>query len=76
MTVQQFHFEAVTGRGGSAIKGTMEGPSSTVVAHKLRNQGLIPLTVAPVSKTGLNMEIRIPGLQRGVKPKSLAIFAR
>lgn len=76
MTSQQFHYEAVSGRGGSAIKGTIEGPSSAAVAHKLRNQGLIPLTVAPVSKTGLNMEIRIPGLERGVKPKELAIFAR
>jgi len=74
--VPEFTYEAVTGAGGSAIKGTMEAPSSSAVAHKLRNQGLIPLNVAPVSKTGLNMEIRIPGLERGVKPKSLAIFAR
>jgi type II secretory pathway component PulF len=76
MSTQQFTYEAVTTAGGAAIKGTMEAPTSSAVAHKLRNQGLIPLGVAPVSKTGLNMEIRIPGLERGVKPKALAIFAR
>jgi len=76
MSTQEFSYEAVTTAGGSAIKGTMEAPSSSAVAHKLRNQGLIPLAVAPVSKTGLNMEIRIPGLERGVKPKALAVFAR
>ncbi|UDY23076.1 type II secretion system F family protein [Nocardioides sp. Kera G14] len=76
MSTLEFSYEAVTTKGGSAIKGTMEAPSSSAVAHKLRNQGLIPLRVAPVSRTGLNMEIKIPGLQRGVKTKSLAVFAR
>jgi type II secretory pathway component PulF len=76
VTAQQFRYEAVSPGGGAAIKGTIEAQSSTAVAHKLRNQGLVPLSVAPVAKTGLNMEIRIPGLERGVKPKSLAVFAR
>lgn len=76
MTVQQFHYEAVSLKGGGAIKGTMEAQTTTAVAHKLRLQGLVPLTVIPVAKTGLNMEIRIPGLERGVKPKALAVFAR
>lgn len=76
MSSHEFSYEAVTAAGGSSIKGSMEAPSSAAVAHKLRNQGLIPLAVAPVSKTGLNMEIRIPGLEGGVKPKALAVFAR
>lgn len=76
MLVQEFRYEAVNGAGGAAIRGTMEAQTSTAVVAKLRNQGLIPLTVAPVSKSGLNMEIRIPGLERSVKPKALAIFAR
>ena len=76
MPTTQFTYEAVSAAGGSSIKGTMGAPSSSAVAHKLRNQGLIPLAVAPVSKTGLNMEIRIPGLERSVKPKELAIFTR
>jgi type II secretory pathway component PulF len=76
MTAQQFHYEAVSLSGGASIKGTMEAQTTSAVAYKLRNQGLVPLTVVPVAKTGLNMEIRIPGLERGVKPKSLAVFAR
>jgi type IV pilus assembly protein PilC len=76
VTTQQFHYEAVSPSGDSAIKGTMEAQTATAVAHKLRNQGLVPLAVAPVSKTGLHMDIRIPGLERRVRPKALAVFAR
>jgi len=77
MTVaQEFRYEAVSTAGGDPVKGTMEAQTAAAVVSKLRNQGLVPLDVAPVAKTGLNMEITIPGIERRVKPTALAVFAR
>lgn len=77
MTVtQEFRYEAVSSAGGSKVKGTMEAQTEAAVVSKLRNQGLVPLDVGPVARTGLNMEISLPGIQRGVKPAALAVFAR
>ncbi|WES65692.1 type II secretion system F family protein [Microbacter sp. GSS18] len=74
--VQEFRYRAVDPTGGGVVKGTIEGSSEAVVTGKLRAQGLTPLDVLPVSKTGLNMEIRLPGLTRHVSAKNLAIFAK
>ena len=76
VSTQEYRYEAVSTAGGSPVKGTMEAQTSAAVVHKLRNQGLVPLDVAPVSRTGLNMEISIPGLERRIKPTALAVFAR
>jgi type IV pilus assembly protein PilC len=54
----------------------MEAASESAVTGKLRAQGLTPLEIKVQSKTGLNREIRIPGLGGTVKAKSLAIFTR
>jgi type IV pilus assembly protein PilC len=44
---------------------------------KLRAQGLLPLEVVPVSKTGLNKEIKLfKDSEKRVKLKPLAVFAR
>ncbi|QIG40930.1 type II secretion system F family protein [Microbacterium sp. 4R-513] len=74
--VQEFTYRAVDPRGGSVIKGSMEASSESAVTGKLRAQGLTPLEISPLSKTGLNREIKIPGLGGTVKAKSLAIFTR
>lgn len=75
-TLQEFKYEAVSAGGGTSVKGTLEALSEGAVVSKLRAQGLTPLSVKPLDKTGLNTEIRIPGFERRVKSKSLAIFAR
>ncbi|QKJ19696.1 type II secretion system F family protein [Microbacterium hominis] len=74
--VQEFTYRAVDPRGGAVVKGTIEAASEAAVTTKLKAQGLTPLDVSAVSKTGLQMEIKIPGLTKHVSAKNLAIFAK
>lgn len=74
--VQEFLFRAVDPRGGGVVKGTIEAPTETAVTGKLKAQGLTPLEVTLKSKTGLNRDLKLPGITKGVSAKSLAIFAR
>jgi type IV pilus assembly protein PilC len=74
--VQEYSYRAIDQRGGNVVKGTLEASSDSAVAQKLKTQGLTPLEVVPVSQTGLNRELRLPGLTRNVKAKSLAVFSR
>ncbi|GAA1468033.1 type II secretion system F family protein [Microbacterium thalassium] len=74
--VQEFRYRAVDPHGGAVVKGTIEAASESAVGAKLRAQGLTPLDVVAVSKSGLNMEIRIPGFTKHVSSKNLAIFAK
>ncbi|CAI9392053.1 type II secretion system F family protein [Microbacterium sp. T2.11-28] len=74
--VEEYTYRAVDPNGGSIVKGVIEATSQSAVASKLRAQGLAPLEVGLTSKTGLNREITIPGLQRPVKVAVLAVFAK
>jgi type IV pilus assembly protein PilC len=74
--VQEYSYRAIDQRVGNVVKGTIEASSDASVAQKLKTQGLMPLEVVPVSQTGLNREIRLPGLTKHVKAKSLAVFSR
>jgi type II secretory pathway component PulF len=58
------------------LKGSIEAASEAVVTGKLKAQGLTPLEVTLKSKTGLNRELRLPGVTRHVSSRTLAIFAR
>jgi type IV pilus assembly protein PilC len=74
--IQEFSYRAVDAAGGGVVKGTIEAAGEHAVASKLRAQGLTPLDVKLVSKTGLNMDLSIPGFERRVKAKSLAVFSK
>lgn len=74
--VQDYVYRASDATGGKLVKGTIEAASEAAVATKLRAQGLIPLQISPVSKTGLNQEIKIPGFEKRVKVASLAVFSK
>ena len=74
--MQEFKYEAVNPSSGKAIKGSMEAASEGAVLGRLRAQGLTPVTVATVNKTGLNRDVAIPGFTKKVKIKSIAVFAR
>lgn len=74
--IQEFNYKAVTPSGGPIVKGTIEATSEGAVATKLKAQGLVPVDVVAVSKSGLNREIKIPGFEGRVKTKSLAIFSK
>ncbi|WP_394278435.1 type II secretion system F family protein [Microbacterium sp.] len=75
MPLEEYQWRAVSAAGGET-KGTLEAASSGAVVAKLRAQGLMPLRVVPVSKTGLNQEISIPGFEKRVATKDLAVFAK
>ncbi|GAA1640971.1 type II secretion system F family protein [Microbacterium flavum] len=74
--IEEYTYRAVDATGGAIVKGSIEASSESAVAAKLRAQGLTPLEVALTSKTGLNREISIPGLQKRVKVDVLAVFAK
>ena len=74
--VQEFAYRALDAAGGGVVKGTIEAANESAVAGKLKAQGLTPLDVTPLSKTGLHREISLPSLNRGVSSKTLAVFTR
>jgi len=74
--MQEWAYQAVDPTGTNTVKGTMDAASEAVVTAKLRAQGLMPVRVAPVEKTGLHREINLPSINRGVSAKTLAIFSR
>lgn len=74
--VEEYTYKALNGDGGAVVKGSIEAASESAVASKLRAQGLTPVDIVAVSKTGIHREVRIPGLTKRVKVKSLAIFSR
>ncbi|KQO97400.1 type II secretion system F family protein [Leifsonia sp. Leaf264] len=68
-----------TGRDteGKSAKGRIEAPNQSAVVSKLKALGVTPIdiTEAPAG-TGLGREIKIPGFEKKVKLKDLAIAAR
>ncbi|MDT0158037.1 type II secretion system F family protein [Microbacterium sp. ARD32] len=74
--VQEYEYQALDPATSRTVKGTMDAPSDAVVVSKLRAQGLTPLHVGLVSKTGLHMEITLPRLRKGVPASTLAVFSR
>ena len=74
--VQEYEYQALDPATAQTVKGSMDASSDSAVAARLKAQGLTPLHVAPVAKTGLHREITLPSLRRGVSAKTLAIFAR
>lgn len=67
-----------TGRNssGKLVKGKLDGPNEAVIAGKLQGMGLAPVSIAEASSTGLNRDVKIPGFEKGVDLKSLAIMSR
>lgn len=74
--IEEYAYRAVDVTGGGVVKGTIEASSENAVAAKLRAQGLTPLEVSALSKTGLHREITIPGFSKRVDVESLAVFSK
>ncbi|WP_458041943.1 MULTISPECIES: type II secretion system F family protein [Bacteria] len=74
--IQEYNYRAVDGSGGAIVKGTIEASSENAVVAKLRVQGLTPVSVVPVSKTGLNRDVSVPGLRKRVKVAELAVMSK
>ena len=63
-------------KSGKVVKGRIEAQNQEAVAARLRTMGVAPLSIAEVSTSGLNREIRIPGMGEKITGKDLAIMAR
>lgn len=76
MAVKSF---AYTSRNdaGKLVKGKVDATSEAVAMTKIRGLGLQPVTVEEsAAGTGLQREIKIPGFEKGVALKDLAIMSR
>ena len=72
----EFSYRAIDPQSGAVVKGTIEAGTESAVTGKLKAQGLTPLEVTLLSRTGLRRELTIPGFTKSVSAKNLAIFAR
>jgi type IV pilus assembly protein PilC len=70
----KFSWEGKT-RTGAVQKGDMEAPSEAVVTAQLRRQGIMPSSIKERGK-GLDVELKIPGMQPKVTTKDLVVFTR
>ncbi|MCU1570080.1 MAG: pilus assembly protein PilC [Naasia sp.] len=62
---------------GKLIKGKLDAPSESAALGKLRTMGLAPVAIGEWTRgTGLQREIEIPGLSKGVGLKDLAVVSR
>lgn len=60
-------------RGGSTMSGELEAPSEAFVIAQLRRQQIVPVRIRAKAK---DLSIRIPGFQKKVSRKDLAVFTR
>ena len=74
-TLTKFDYQ-VRDRHGKLVSGQLEADNQATVASKLKSMGYSPLSIDEVKETGLQMEIKIPGLSDRVGLKDLAIFSR
>jgi type IV pilus assembly protein PilC len=74
MPTKTYAYQALDSSGG-LIKGSIEADSEEAVARTLGNQKMVPLQVN-LAGSGLQREIRIPGLGGKTKLKDLAVFSR
>ncbi|MFX8036054.1 hypothetical protein ABTK80_20805, partial [Acinetobacter baumannii] len=57
------------------VKGTMDAANEAAAVGKIHAQGLIPLEVRSLARTGLRREVSLTGSGR-VKVKALALMTR
>lgn len=60
---------------GATQSGTITATDKAAAYAALKQKGFHPLLVKPTTKTGMSMDIRLPGSKK-VKPKDLVIFTR
>lgn len=75
-TAQAFQYTS-RNTSGKRIKGSMAATNETVVASRLQNMGLSPISIVKASESsGLKKEISIPGFKKRIKLKELAVMSR
>jgi len=71
---RSFDYRAVD-HTGKRTRGKIAAPNANAAVQLLRQQGVVPLSVSEAG-TGLNRDIRIPGLSGRTTLRDLAVFAR
>lgn len=62
---------------GKLVKGRVDASSEGAVVQRLRGMGVSPIAITEAKPgTGLQTEIKIPGFEKGVGLKDLAIMSR
>lgn len=61
---------------GKIVKGSVEASSEVAATSRLRVMGITPISLSDAKGTGLNMEISIPGFEKSVSIKDLAVMSR
>src|SRR5690554_2135834 len=61
---------------GKIVKGSVEAASEVAATGRLRVMGISPISLTDGKATGLNMEITIPGFEKSVSLKDLAVMSR
>ncbi|WP_144753373.1 type II secretion system F family protein [Curtobacterium pusillum] len=62
---------------GKLVKGRLDASSEGAVVQRLRGMGVSPIAITEAKAgTGLQTEIKIPGFEKGVGLKDLAIMSR
>lgn len=61
---------------GKIQTGKIEAPNEAAVSNRLKSMGLAPVAINSVSTSGLNQEIKIPGLTDRISLKDVAVLAR
>ncbi|WP_412162218.1 type II secretion system F family protein [Curtobacterium flaccumfaciens] len=62
---------------GKLVKGRLDAASEAAVVQRLRGMGVSPIAITEAKAgTGLQTEIKIPGFEKGVGLKDLAIMSR
>ncbi|MDP9397665.1 MAG: type II secretion system F family protein [Actinomycetota bacterium] len=67
---------SVRDASGKIVKGTIDAESQSAVVAKLRSLGYAPITLTPAAKTGLQRELKLPGVEGRVKLKDFAVMSR
>ncbi|HMO10269.1 MAG TPA: type II secretion system F family protein, partial [Actinotalea sp.] len=74
-TAKTFEY-AVRNKEGKIVKGRIEAKDQAAVAQRLRSMGTAPLSISEVSTSGLQAEIKIPGLTDRIPLKDIAVMSR
>lgn len=76
MTTAQSYTYRARNADGRVVKGRVDAASQSVAVSKVVAMGIAPIEVKEAPRTGLQMEIEIPGLSRRVKLGDLAVMSR
>ncbi len=74
-SVKKFEY-SVRDAQGKVQKGSIEATSEAAVANRLREMKLAPISISHVKTSGLQSEIKIPGLSDRISLKDIAIMSR